>query len=441
VAGTTVKVFDLSGNEVASNTATGNPKTFTLNVPAGGSYKFYLIENEGTASERVYALYSDNTATSNVFNIASAVTINLGFVSTATGNAVPTNNPLNVSGVSSGGENTTIPASISNSAFGLADLQGTWNFHVLISGDSPAWSGVGWGYGTFTIDNAGNLTFTSYTRSNGVTTLPPADTISITSSGIVSFPATPVTHGVMSQDKNMIVGTDTGGSGDYVLFIAQRSGGTFTSNDFIGTWNFHSLTSGDSPAYLGWSYGTASIDSNGIYTESSHTRSDGSSDLNPSVTFAITADGIITIIGATTFHGVMSQDKNMIVGTHTDGGGGYGLIILQKAGGTFAQTDLTGTWNLHGLTSGDNPPQWIGWFYGGTSIDSSGNLACSFYMNSGGDTTCGGDLMFSISSTGEVTEIGGNLPDFHSVMNQNKDIIVGTMTDGGGGYDLMIFMK
>ena len=109
VAGTTVKAFDLSGNEVASNTATGNPKTFSLNVPANGSYKFYLIENEGTASERVYALYQGTT---NVFNIASAVTIDLGFVDTSTGKAVPTNNPLNVTGVTSGGENTAIPPSL-----------------------------------------------------------------------------------------------------------------------------------------------------------------------------------------------------------------------------------------------------------------------------------------------------------------------------------------
>lgn len=108
VSGTTVKAFDLSGNEVASNTATGNPKTFSLNVPAGGSYKFYLIENEGTSSERVYALYQGTT---NVFNIASAVTIDLGviFVNTSTGVAVPENNLLNATGVTSGGVNTTIP--------------------------------------------------------------------------------------------------------------------------------------------------------------------------------------------------------------------------------------------------------------------------------------------------------------------------------------------
>ena len=44
-----------------------------------------------------------------MFNIASAVTIDLGFVDTSTGKAVPTNNPLNISGVTSGGEKYNFP--------------------------------------------------------------------------------------------------------------------------------------------------------------------------------------------------------------------------------------------------------------------------------------------------------------------------------------------
>ena len=432
VAGTTVKAFDLSGNEVASNTATGNPKTFSLNVPANGSYKFYLIENEGTASERVYALYQGTT---NVFNIASAVTIDLGFVDTSTGVAVPTNNPLNVSGVTSGGENTTIPASLAISAFTISDLQGTWNFRLIISGDSPSWSGVGSGYGTFTIDNAGNRTFTSYTRNNGVTTLPPADTISITSSGIVSFPATPVTHGVMSQDKNMIVGTDTGDTSDYVLFIAHRAGGTFTSSDLVGTWNWHSITAGDAPGWLGWIRGEVNIDVNGNFIVNSFLDSDGDTTAIGG-TIAISTDGTTTLNSA---NGKMNQSKDIILVTDTYSGIEYELGIFTKAGGTFSQSDLTGTWNLHGLTSGDNPPQWIGWSYGGMNIDNSGALAFSFMNRSDGDTSLPSSDSLSITSSGIVSSTG--IQSFHGAMTQSKDLIVGTMTDSGGGYDLVIFMK
>ena len=135
MSGTVAVAVDSSGNEVDRNTATGSPKTFTLNVPAGGDYRIYLIENEGTAIERVYTLYQGAT---NVFTISSAVSINLGAVDTSSGVAVPENDPLSTSGVASGGEDATIPPFLSSTAFVPSDLQGTWNYHGLISGDSPA---------------------------------------------------------------------------------------------------------------------------------------------------------------------------------------------------------------------------------------------------------------------------------------------------------------
>ncbi len=106
VAGTTVVAMDVSNNEIASSTATGTPKTFALTVPIDGTYRFYFIENENTPGETVFPLYQGTT---NVFSIGSAVTIDLGFVDTSSGIAVPEHSPLAVSGVSSGGENASLP--------------------------------------------------------------------------------------------------------------------------------------------------------------------------------------------------------------------------------------------------------------------------------------------------------------------------------------------
>lgn len=136
VSGTTVFAFDQNNTEVARNTASGNPKTFTLSVPVGGTYKFYLIENEGTSNERSYALYQDTT---NLFNISSAVTIDLGYVDTSSGAAIPVNNPLSIAGVTSGGEDTTIPPSLCSEfaiCFAIADYfpigQGdTWTYRKI----------------------------------------------------------------------------------------------------------------------------------------------------------------------------------------------------------------------------------------------------------------------------------------------------------------------
>src|SRR4030042_3272743 len=113
VAGTVIVAIDENNNEVSRVTATGagSPKSFTLTVPVGGKYRFYLIENEGTANEKVFFIYQDTT---NVFNISSAVMIDLGFVYTSSGVAVPANNPLNVSGVISGGQDTSLPQGVND---------------------------------------------------------------------------------------------------------------------------------------------------------------------------------------------------------------------------------------------------------------------------------------------------------------------------------------
>lgn len=445
VSGTTVKAFDLSGNEVASNTAIGNPKTFSLNVPAGGSYKFYLIENEGTSSERVYALY---WGTTNVFAIASAVTINLGFVSTATGVAVPANNPLIVSGVGDGGVDTAIPPSLAGSAFGLADLQGTWNFHGLISGDSPAET-PGWYWGSFTADSTGAVTSAStITDSLGNSYYTPSiGAFNISTSGIVTNPGAASYRGVMNKNKDMIVATVTmapGASTDvsgYNFQISLKSGGTFSLSDLQGTWNMHYLVAGDGPSPRnGWGYGTIVIDGNGNVTFTSSTRSDNDSTLPGPSTISITSSGVVSYAGISSFHGVMSQDKNMFIATMNDSGGGYALIIFQKAGGTFSQSDLTGTWNMHRLTSGDYP-QWNGWTYGSGTADSSGSMAWAFVNRSNGNTSSlSTPMQLAIGSTEVVTDI--NRPIFQGVMSLSKDLIVATSNHNSTyGYNLWIFMK
>jgi len=329
--------------------------------------------------------------------------------------------------------------SVHAAVFTTNDLEGNWEVHELTSGDSP--QHIGWMFGTLGIDISGNATFTSITRSNGDSTLPEDITIAISPSGIVTTAdgGGGGFHGAMNSQKDVIVGVMTDGGGGYDLVIFSKHGtSTYTTSDLTGTWYFHCLESGDAPQWTGWTHATLTIDSSGNFVMSSYLNSKGETDAGENGTLNITAPGIITVSGRPSSHGIMNLNKDMMVLTADSNGGGYNLSILSKQGtSTFTTSDLEGSWEVHELTSGDSP-QWTGWVYGTQNIDVSGNLTSTSITRSNGDSTLPGDVTVAISSSGVVTFTG---EDFHGIMNSRKDIIIGVMTDGGGGYDLAVFVR
>jgi len=322
-------------------------------------------------------------------------------------------------------------------AFTTADLEGTWYVHKLTSGDAPAW--IGWAYATWVVDSKGNYTKTSYFDSDesdfekGQT-----GTLNITSNGIVTISGQGRYHGAMNFEKNMIVLTSDNTEGSYHFEVLVKGGGTFTTNDLEGTWYMHGLVSGDASQWTGWYYATMNIDSSGNFTTTSYLNSSGETTGVGSGTINITSDGIVTISDQLSSHGIMNLEKNMIALTMDDGGGGYDLAVGLKGGGTFTTNDLEGTWYMHGLVSGD-ASQWTGWYYATMNIDSSGNFTTTSYLNSSGETTGVGSGTINITSDGIVT-ISDQLSS-HGIMNLGKDMIVLTMDDGGGGYDLIVGVK
>jgi len=108
-SGTVIVAIDQNNKEVARAAAVGIPKTFAVNLPVGGTYRFYLIEDQDTINETIFPLYQGTT---NNFSITSSATIDLGFVDTTTGVAIPAKNPLLISGVSSAGEIKSFPETL-----------------------------------------------------------------------------------------------------------------------------------------------------------------------------------------------------------------------------------------------------------------------------------------------------------------------------------------
>ncbi|HLN79521.1 MAG TPA: hypothetical protein VK185_00850, partial [Candidatus Bathyarchaeia archaeon] len=116
VPGTAFIAVDNDTNlEVGHVTATGTPKSFSMTIPTGSNYRFYVMENEGTGASRVYPMY---IGTNNVFgldNTANGQMISLGMVNPdmGTGRATPSNTPSLMMGR---GANGSVPPSLAGMA-------------------------------------------------------------------------------------------------------------------------------------------------------------------------------------------------------------------------------------------------------------------------------------------------------------------------------------
>jgi hypothetical protein len=163
--------------------------------------------------------------------------------------------------------------------------------------------------------------------------------ITFNSNKFVSISGFPTFQGVMSADKNVLIMIYTNsGDGSLALDFSVRnnkSGVSFALADMQGTWrtNYMSLNS----AYWGRSY--TSIDSNGSAIFKNIMQSNGPMPDNSGSFPAIIANGENGgVFGATgswtsTFSGVMSVNKNLMIGTVTQDPTGTpspSLIIWMK---------------------------------------------------------------------------------------------------------------
>ena len=450
VTGTTVIAVDNDTDlEAARATASGTPKAFSMILPTGHAYRFYLMENEGAGNAgRIYPVYMGST---NVFRMTSAaddMILDLGMVRPdfTSGNAFPANNPMGYPGVMAEGENRSIPPFLSGAAFSMGDLQGAWDFHSLATSGT-----IGWMHGVLSVDNTGMGGMTSLIR-NGMP-WPSTDNVpfSMFPCGIVGMGNDNTFHGFLSKDRTMMSATWTDNTGGSALMIFRKRGGVFAQNDLFGTWNFHRLTAGGDNATSGWASGTMTMSTPGtaiitaVQTHDSHMNEVGSSFF-----VSMDGDGIITSSGDNTFHGVMSGDKNMMVVARTGAGGHYDLMVLMRSntGVSYDTTDLTGDWMQHGVVSGN--PNDANWNFGQMVMDSTGQATFNGMMGRTGAFSMQPGT-FAMNSSGVITMggmgMGGGMTNpmmvqtYSGFMNPAKDFMVATYSDGNGGYQLGIGMK
>jgi hypothetical protein len=204
-------------------------------------------------------------------------------------------------------------------------------------------------------------------------------------------------------------------------------GTTFTIGDLAGEWNLHGLISGYPGDLQGWVYGTMTCDPSGAFTQTS-TGKTGDDESPVGGKFEITPDGIVTIPGgsghAGSFHGVMRSNKDTIILTGNDAGGGYFLVIYTRRTDKVVTANLQGRWVFHGLIVGDEIGPAAAWWHGSMTMDSSGNaLFDSPLISSRGTGETPMPLRLSVGEGGVVTEHDDPLP-LHGAVNTSKDVAV-----------------
>lgn len=427
VAGTTFVAVEAASGAVAARQAAvsqNSSKVFTITVQSGKQYKFYLVENEGTDSERVFPLYIGGN---NKFDV-SAGTCNLGFVSTASGNAVPANTPAQFSGA---GEDTTVPSGVATnqaSLYSQSDLTGVWYIFTFNVGTYTGWSRA-----TYTVTATGEASTTNMVTSDNSNPQTRSQTLKIAASGVISTASGPFEKAVMAKSKDLIVGVGNNNDGQSsAMGIAVKAGSGFTQSDLAGTWRLHGLTASNTER--GWIRSDVSIAAGG--TPSMSNQQYGNSKLKSFGTgtpVTIDPTGLFS-----SGMGAVTRDKNLIVMVVNNEDGSVSLALVVRTGvTTFSQADLMGDWrnNVLMLTATD-----AYWYRDLTVINA--NAIVSTNRISNGNLT-----QDTISSTVPVMNGQGIISNAKSeyIMTPNKKMIVYTETNTTSGSSpqdrLGIFVK
>ena len=305
--------------------------------------------------------------------------------------------------------------------YSQADLTGIWNVRVILSGASPGWYG-----GTATFDSNGNITAFTDSSPAGPTTPPAVSGLSITegsdsAAGVVTEMGTDnnVTFfGKMSTSKNLIVGTSTLLDGTVALhvFVKRVPGVTFSSADLANT--TIAYQENNRGASNGWGIGVGTINGSGQMTLTTSDSSVGF--VAPPSPTAISVDGttgIVAIAAESSFSGVMTPDKKIIVGTSTDAGGTYSLRIIQMRGQTYVQADLAGIYHAFAFQASSASSRWARAIW---TTDISGSVTTSIIVNSVPPNSASMTFTETIDSQGNVS--GGAI----GTMSFGKDLVVDT---------------
>ncbi|MFH0730033.1 MAG: hypothetical protein V2B19_27285 [Pseudomonadota bacterium] len=244
-----------------------------------------------------------------------------------------------------------------------------------------------------------------------------------------------------SDNSTVVVGTGTWTSGEpgaaqNEIWLRRASG--YSSADLQGSWAVHGLASGPGAPY--WERGTAVIQSNGSFQLSVIDNKTNSK--TASGTLQIVSDGTLTQNGRADFKGNLDAGKTVIAITDiwdTISPGTTEMKIWMKQSAAYSVSDLTGTWEMHGLATGPGT-QW--WERGMVTVQSNGSFQASVVDNEGESDTISGK--FNIATDGAITLEGRDSWEFKGNIDAGKTVIVSTdswTTGSPGSTEMKLWVK
>ena len=353
-----------------------------------------------------------------------------------------------------------------SAAFSPSDLAGTW--YMIEKADHPTQNGPFWSAATVTVDATGAITGGMFTNSMGDSGAITGGSLTIDAAGLVSGFGTATNgmevgtitfpHGKLDATKTFLGLAVTEEQGDVGIMIGIKGGGTFATSDLAGTW--YLIETADHPTQNGpfWSAATVTVDATGAITGGMFTNSMGDSGAITGGSLTIDAAGLVSgfgtatngmEVGTITFpHGKLDATKTFLGLAVTEEQGDVGIMIGIKGGGTFATSDLAGTWYL--IETADHPTQnGPFWSAATVTVDATGAITGGMFTNSMGDSGAitGGSLTIDaaglVSGFGTATNgmEGGTITFPHGKLDATKTFLGLAVTEEQGDVGLMIGIK
>lgn len=343
------------------------------------------------------------------------------------------------------------------------EMAGVWRFNILVSGATS-----GWMRGTLSLDNYGTATIASFLDSAGGTTAPdylfPA--LLVDPSGNIRDTASvddALFQGVVGgKQRDFMAGSLITAGGSHLFAVLQKHNSLVTFSNDGDLKGFGSTAGGSrrfsycqisSGSLEEWEFALGQIGQDRTIQYSTFTAPSGPATPGKKATIiSITEDGIVSeapsaaVTQPTVYipAGVMSDDKSLIVTTATDSVNPgkyvlriYGMInIVPSDANTFTLADVAGTYAVESLVVGTST---LTAHASVTGDGTTGAFSFNSYADSTGNTALPPDFTVAIDTDGILSSVAD--ATFHGKLAYNKDIMIGTKSEGGGYYSFSLGFK